>query len=91
MSGPVKNRVGTNVRGNECPGFELNSLSKSNALIVFQLIVITFVNVSVDDFIFIKELVCCWENNKFFIKNGCILSKIDNIIFVTNVKCHYLH
>ena len=21
MSGPVKNRVGTNVRGNECPGF----------------------------------------------------------------------
>jgi len=23
MSGPVKNRVGTNVRGNECPGFIL--------------------------------------------------------------------
>jgi len=23
MSGPVKNRVGTNVCGNECPGFEL--------------------------------------------------------------------
>jgi len=25
MSGPVKNRVGTNVRGNECPGFIKNS------------------------------------------------------------------
>jgi len=23
MSGPVKNRMGTNVRGNECPGFNL--------------------------------------------------------------------
>ena len=26
MSGPVKNRVGTNVRGNECPGFMLIDL-----------------------------------------------------------------
>jgi len=26
MSGPVKNRVGTNVRGNECPGFVEQSI-----------------------------------------------------------------
>jgi len=31
MSGPVKNRVGTNVRGNECPGFNKgNKLSASD-------------------------------------------------------------
>jgi len=28
MSGPVKNRVGTNVPGNECPGFYIYSLGK---------------------------------------------------------------
>ena len=30
MSGPVKNRVGTNVHGNECPGFGQNMLKIHN-------------------------------------------------------------
>ena len=35
MSGPFKNRVGTNVRGNKCPGFGL-SMSCGNVTSVYE-------------------------------------------------------
>jgi len=41
MSGPGKNRVGTNVRGNECPGFLIGE--SSNFVFLFKVLKNTFV------------------------------------------------